>query len=429
MDDSECLPKDRCGAGEYLNPSYILTDTTINYACNKCGNGVSFQTKASHLDTSCVPCGTCDAGFFIETKCTKAANITCAACVSCASGQYQQGVCSPVSQVAPVCEPCFDGCTMCDNAATCKACNGGKLLSFDKKGCGNSCGDGEFVVEGSQVCAKCAFSCLRCSGTQPEQCTACRNEATGSILPEATHSYLLPTPDGNECVSECTPGHFKNRDIGECSLRQVCVLSKQWQVPFDPDNASAAFLDSDCRAISDCLPGEYVIVGYTKTSDRVCEACQRGTIDHDSDFRTPCEVRESQILAAATLVQHPIRSCLITHTSPVSAIPAATACTDPIRRLCSHRGPRPCRCAIPDGMSRGVRLAPVAKASTLAQRAQPITTSRQRRRACPVLQASRCRVAALGRARVARPAAQTTTAGHPPPARCAVRATASAGRA
>jgi len=88
-----------------------------------------------------------------------------------------------------------------------------------------------------------------------------------------------------------------------------------------------------------------------------------------------------------------------------------------------------CRFATQDGMSQKVRSAYAATASTPALQTQQTTTPRPPRRACPAPPGSRCPPEASARASLARPAARTTTASRPPPARCAGRATASAGRA
>ena len=87
--------------------------------------------------------------------------------------------------------------------------------------CGDECLDGYGIIEGTNICDKCAVECLTCSiANNPRKCLRCANneyflsdDATTCL--KCPYEYALNSSSG-ECILVCSDGYYKDSEVREC---------------------------------------------------------------------------------------------------------------------------------------------------------------------------------------------------------------------
>ena len=95
-----------------------------------------------------------------------------------------------------LCSACHASCSQCFEAAndTCTACAENKFLQYGTTTCVDSCPDGQYENSTARKCLPCDSNCKTCD-TEAENCTSC-------FLVNGFYVYL----DQNLCVQECPEG-------------------------------------------------------------------------------------------------------------------------------------------------------------------------------------------------------------------------------
>ena len=94
-------------------------------------------------------------------------------------------------------------------------------------------------------------------------------------------------------LDQCQSDYFKDLATGLCQERTTCDFTTQWEDESwkeEPGGSTPlSFRNRACKPITVCEPGMKTVTEPTYTSDRVCEPCPVGSVDHDSDRSTACE--------------------------------------------------------------------------------------------------------------------------------------------
>ncbi|ESU41440.1 Variant-specific surface protein, partial [Giardia duodenalis] len=290
--------------------------------CTACGDGKLVKTVDSV--TSCIEKADCNNGYFVDTnggkKCSACANTckTCsgaaAQCTSCnANTPYlkkadnsQTGTCvnaddcingntyyaddtvDPTS--GKLCRKCAEGglkdCATCVKSAddlVCKECTG-KKFGLNKKSCVTecpdnaseksgvcTCNDGFTPNAGSSACTQCHSSCLTCSATDENSCTACT---------EGTH-FLGAASGKGKCVScgDATgSGDWKGiTGCAKCTKPNTAGAATCTECGTDLYLKTETGGATSCVASDKCTGGFFPMTDTADSNKKKCLACSDGT--------------------------------------------------------------------------------------------------------------------------------------------------------
>lgn len=238
--------------------------------CTVCVEGESFETAActATSDTMCEPCTAeqdCGQNQFLSKSCTSSSDAICSPCTQeadCDPDQFLSGVCGGTTDAS--CQSCHPSCLRCngDTSRSCTACKIPLLLShfgFSNAGtCVNVCPAGEAANVDTSVCEPCHTSCSNCTApTNSTSCTSCTGD----------HSLT----SRGECTPVCPDETYGSLTSYEC---KTCTTCSQTTFESTPCTHST---NRVCTMLSVCPPGTHITTPHTKTSDRHCGDCGKGT--------------------------------------------------------------------------------------------------------------------------------------------------------
>eukprot|EP00035_Acanthoeca_spectabilis_P020928 m.435325 g.435325 ORF g.435325 m.435325 type:complete len:1707 (+) comp17836_c0_seq1:94-5214(+) len=134
------------------------------------------------------------------------------------------------------------------------------------------------------ICAVGTFEAAGPTSTSDRNCTLCNGVTEFQNLPNQTSCLPMSR--------NCTAGEFL-QVAPSASTDIVCAACAV-------DTFSTIVNAPICTNVTECVPGQEMVLNYTSSSDRVCTNCAAGFVDEDSDPATPCTSCISSLSAAAT---------------------------------------------------------------------------------------------------------------------------------
>ncbi|CAN9513726.1 unnamed protein product [Ophioblennius macclurei] len=111
-----------------------------------------------------------------------------------------------------------------------------------------------------------------CTATEPTSCAKC---GRGNFMDIKNYFYRC-----HSC-KECSPNE-KQSKFSDCTATKNTVC--QCQEGFYCSNDDC----DHCELVTQCRPGEGVLIRATRTSNTVCAPCRGGTFSNVTDFLSPC---------------------------------------------------------------------------------------------------------------------------------------------
>eukprot|EP00730_Choanoeca_flexa_P020100 TRINITY_DN9823_c0_g1_i1.p1 TRINITY_DN9823_c0_g1~~TRINITY_DN9823_c0_g1_i1.p1 ORF type:complete len:1554 (+),score=371.86 TRINITY_DN9823_c0_g1_i1:139-4662(+) len=313
---AECVP---CASGTF-SPDGL----ECKAATQRCGRDeYVLRNATSSSDIVCAPCTECSRGSYRLGGCDTVADRVCAPCptqADCAANEFLQGVCNSDSVVPPSCQPCDVTCATCNGTDSndCVTCPASltRTVTADGVTCDNECDAGKYS-DASNNCVNCDSSCATCKGPAASDCLTC---------PEGTALH-----DG-QCVPGCPTGTWLDEQTSSCRACSECDGINFWAF-----EACSANKDTRCVPITTCDIRQYQTQPPSKTSDRVCRACDlceagfRRTQACQGSSNTQCERCEAGTFSTGldNTICTKARECL----SGYREVVAATSTSD---RLCGE---------------------------------------------------------------------------------------------
>eukprot|EP00056_Hartaetosiga_gracilis_P012124 m.190630 g.190630 ORF g.190630 m.190630 type:complete len:2988 (-) comp13640_c0_seq2:214-9177(-) len=222
-------------------------------------------TTTTQTTTTTLSCHALDASMYTRD------DGMCAKCIStddCGDGQVIVGECKEFS--SPSCLNCDSSCATCSGLGpnNCDTCAAGRIWSFDRSQCVETCGIGFYPDQDMGICTACDLSCASCKDdASSNSCTACD--------PSSLSHNLFLSDDGivGKCVSGCPSSYYVQSSSGKCTRCSVCDVNEYLS---SPCSTSA---DAECSVVSSCDDDEYELAAPTATTNRMCKAvssCSRG---------------------------------------------------------------------------------------------------------------------------------------------------------
>ena len=339
--DLVCKPHTRCIASQYEGKAPTTTSDRVCQDITFCAPG-TFQTRhaTGFANAVCLPCpageyqdrtgaltctpvSMCQPGQFIRAAETSSSDKDCA---PCAVGGYQplanQGVCvsaktcekgsfvsiNATSTADRQCEPCSEGLTYQDlpNQQQCKPvtpCTKQTSANATLFSDANCCPNLKYGT-------KCVDACPSETYETPDDmvcrpCRDCQNEE---------YTFRPCSDVGNrlcKALQQCVAGEYVSKastltSQRECSSCPAKTFSSEGNTPV-------------CASWLGCMPGTYISTQATPLSDRVCSPCTLGlTYQLESNQNhcvavSTCKQSETQLAAPTTSTD---RVCRPTHESP-----------------------------------------------------------------------------------------------------------------
>ena len=173
------------------------------------------------------------------------------------------------NQLLQRCEPCFEGCEVCDNPQTCQKCIKPLLLDEQNTVCTYACKDTWYAEkqEKPDHCEKCEnTNCKNCCPTIPIHCLTC---------PDG--SFMFTEESGlNDCLKECPEGYIGNPATKKCQkCGEGCAACKDTPETCTKCIEGYKLISGNrCVPIVDCPEGTVEREGVClKCKDPYCLQC------------------------------------------------------------------------------------------------------------------------------------------------------------